>query len=305
MSSLLHVARNGTPLGQFRKDQVPELLEAGTLQHEDLYYDEGRREWVPLSRFQTTAPLSAKPGADNGGEDEPGEADEASSRRSRGRRRRSGHVPKKPRKRSAAESALPGWIACLFAIAAAAGLWAWAQSLRDQLQVNERKVQELNEDLASFSRQNAILLEMSPPGTMRGVITSEPQPGRLSMLSGVNVGLFRIDDAREAMLAAANLPTPVSEEEFSNIVTEVQRRLPPPIAMTLSDSSGRFDLQVPEDGHYAVVSTAFRQGPGNPQRLFWIVGFESQGEPSPVVALSEKNAISLAEPTLKITPARR
>jgi hypothetical protein len=305
MSSLLHVARNGTPLGQFRRDQIHDLLDAGTLHNNDLFYDEGRREWLPLDQFQISTPLPAKSAGENGTEDEPNDTDAASSRRSRGRRRRSGHVPKKPRKRSAAESALPGWIACLFAIGAAAGLWAWAQSLRDQLHVNERKVQELNEAVASLSRQNAILLEMSPPGTLRGVITSEPQPGRLSLLSGVNVGLFRINDVREAILAASNLPLPVSEEEFSSLVTEVQRRLPPPTAMTLSDSSGRFDLEVPEDGQYALVSTAFRQGPGNPQRMFWVISFESQGEPTPVVALSEANAISLADPSLKITPARR
>lgn len=311
MSSLLHIARNGTPLGQFRTDQIPGLLVAGTLQPSDLYYDEKKREWLPMEQYQEKTPF-ARPAVQEAESpstelDDSPEAVGAGSepRSSGGRKRRSGRSLKKPRKRNPAESALPGWIACLFAIGAAAGLWAWAQSLRDQLVVSEGKVKQLTEDIQSLQRQNTTLLEMAAPGTVRGVMTTEPQPGRLALMSGVNVGLFRLDDVRKAVLDTSNLPTPINEEELAAVVTELQRRLPPPLAMTLTDSSGRFDLTVPEEGSYALVSTAFKQGPGNPKRLLWLVEIESTGAPTPVVPLSESNAISLDESLLRISPSRR
>jgi hypothetical protein len=311
MASLVHVSRNGTPLGQFRRDLIASMIEAGTLLPEDLYYDDHSRTWMRLSDLRQPERF-VPAGREAPGEVESEEAAEegnGSERRggSRRRRRRSGSDsgPRKPRRRNPAESSLPGWITALFAICIAAGLWAWSQSLGDSLRLATQKIQELEAALKALQKQNTILLEMSPPFTTRGIMTNEPSPGRLAILSGVSVSAYRLDDVRSAIMRIANLPPPINEEEFASLVTSFQSALPPPLAMTLSDSSGRFEISIPEMGDYALVATAFKQGGGSNERLLWIVQFDSRNEPTPVLSLSEANAVMVRTPAFKITPARR
>ena len=306
MSQFVHIARNGKPLGQYRSDQIKHLLQQGTLRQTDMFFDDSSREWMDMTRWappdgRTFAP---NPAVQDGGESEP---EEEESQRSRRRMRSSGRSrdSRKPRKRNPSESALPGWIAALFAIGIAAGLWAWAQNLGDQLASAQKKNSELEESLSALKRQVAVLLEMVPPGKIRGVITTEPQDGRLAVMSGVSVTLFRLDDLRSAIIQVANQPTPVTEEEFSNLLTRFQAALPSPLTMALSDSSGRFEMTVPEAGRYGILATAFKQGGGAASRLLWLMEFDSGDAPTPVVSLGDNNAISLSEPSLRITPARR
>jgi len=307
MTSSVHIARNGTPLGLFPKDQVESRLEVGILLPTDFYYDEETRSWILLSEWKKTAPFVPTPDEElNAGEEN--EEEEGESPDGKTRRRRSSsrdRARRKPRKKNAAESALPGWIACLFAIGAAAALWAWGQSSRDQLVVIQSKVVEMEETIKSLQRQNSILLEMAPAGVIRGVLTSEPTPGKLAVMSGVTIGALRVDDVRSALVKIANLPTPASEEEFAAIVTALQSNLPPALAVTLTDSSGRFEIALPEAGTYVLIATAFKQNPGGAQRLLWLLEFERSDEPSPVLSLNEKNAISLSEPSFRLSPARK
>ena len=302
MATLIHIARNGSPLGQFRRDQIRDLIEAGTVTEADVFFDEVKREWLSLSEFKTPAPfVPAAPKQ----EEESAEGEESIPRHRRRRSGRSSGPDRKRHKRNPAESSLPGWIVSLFAIGIAAGLWAWAQSLRDQLRISEEKVLQLTESVSSLQRHNSILLEMAPPRLVRGVLTTEPSAGRLAVLSGVSVSVFPLDDVRSAILRVINMPSPANEEELSSILTTMQAGLPPPLSMTLSDSSGRFELALPEPGSYAVVATAFRQSGSSNERLIWLIELESSEEPTPVVSLNEKNAISLRTPSIKLAPARR
>jgi hypothetical protein len=307
MTSSVHIARNGTPLGLFPRDQVESRLEVGILLPTDFYYDEETRSWILLSEWKKTVPFTPTPDeeldAGKESEEEEGEDPDGKSRR----RRSSGRdrSRRKPRKKNKAESALPGWIACLFAIGAAAAFWAWGQSSRDQLMVIQSKVVEMEETIKSLQRQNSILLEMAPAGVIRGVLTSEPTPGKLAVMSGVTIGAMRVDDVRSALVKIANLPTPGSEEEFAAIVTALQSNLPPALAVTLTDSSGRFEIALPEAGTYVLIATAFKQNPGGAQRLLWLLEFERSDEPSPVMSLNENNAISLSDPSFRLSPARK
>jgi len=317
MSHELHVSRGGSPLGLYRKDQIGTHLSAGTLRPDDLYFDEATRAWIPLGQFPALAPTAPAVHAQAAPlppqtADEPADdsSDEAEERPSGRRRRRSSSGGRKigagqKRKRHPAEGALPGWIACLFAIGAAAGIWAWAQNLSDQLSVSQNKVKALTESVESLRKQNAILLEMAPPNTIRGVMTLEPADGKLAVLSGVSISLYRADDVRRAMLRVVDAPVPVTEEEFAAQITAIQSALPPALAVTLSDSSGRFELPVPQPGEYAILSTAFGQSAGANQRFMWSLSTDSTGEPSPVLSLSEKNSISLRDPKFRLTPARK
>ncbi len=334
MSSGVHVSRNGALLGHFPKDQIQSRLEAGVLLPTDHFFDETTRNWQTLAEWKRNVPFGAgpsvpppppagrtqapaavtEPGPSESGseqpepEEQPEWAEDRAARKASEKRRRSSggdRSRRKPRKKNPIEAALPGWIACLFAIGAAAALWAWAQNLRDQLAVNERKVTEMNELVSSLQRQNNILLEMSPAGVVRGVLTSEPSPGKLAVMSGVTVGALRVSDVRPALMDLANAQTPATEEELASLVTNLQSSLPPAIAVTLTDSSGRFELALPEPGTYAIVSTAFKQSPGGVERLLWLIEFEGRDEPTPVLSLNEQNAISLKKPDLRLSPARK
>lgn len=324
MSSGVHVSRNGALLGHFPKDQVQSRLEAGALLPTDHFFDEATRNWQTLSEWKRSVPFGGNPpippppktdGPQIVADTDPAEPEEqpewaenrAARRASEKRRRSSGgdRSRRKPRKKNPIEAALPGWIACLFAIGVAAALWAWAQSLGSQLEVNERKITEMNEMVSSLQRQNNILLEMSPAGVVRGVLTSEPSPGKLAVMSGVTVGALRVSDVRPALMKLANAQTPVSEEELAALVTTLQSSLPPAIAVTLTDFSGRFELAVPEPGTYAIVSTAFKQSASGVERLLWLIEFEGRNEPTPVLSMNEQNAISLRNPNLKLSPARQ
>jgi hypothetical protein len=302
MALLVHVTRNGTPLGQFRRDQIRDLIEAGTVLETDTFFDEVKREWLPLTELKTPTPFVPAPPREV---TESGDEEESIPRQRRRRSGRSSGPDRKRHKRNPAESSLPGWIVSLFAIGIAAGLWAWAQSLRDQLRISEEKVLQLTESVSSLQRHNSILLEMAPPRVVRGVLTTEPSACRLAVLSGVSVSVFPLDDVRRAILRVINMPNPVTEEELSSILTTMQAGLPPPLSMTLSDSSGRFELALPEPGSYAIVATAFRQSGGSNERLVWLIELESSEEPTPVVSLNEKNAVSLRTPGVKLAPARR
>lgn len=328
----MHVTRNGAPLGQFRRDLIPELLKNGTLQPTDLYYNEAHREWIALSQFRAeqkfapaaaaTAPpseLLASPSSesreqaqeeDSGSEEqaeaEDGAGEEVVVRRRRRRRHRDESQPRKPRKkRHPAEYSLPGWIAALVAVGVAVAMYAWAIGLKAQLDASLNKLRELEQNVASLQRHNQILLEMAPPGFVRGVLTAEIVPGRLSVLSGASVAAYKLDDLRTAVLRAANLPTPVNEEEFAQLVTIIQSSLPPPLAVTLTDSSGRFELALPEPGKYGIVATALKQLGGTTERLFWTLEFQSGDSPTPILSLSEQNAASVRQPQIKIQAARR
>jgi len=328
MSSGVHVSRNGALLGHFPKDQVQSRLEAGVLLPTDHFFDETTRNWQTLAEWKRNVPFASAPSVPpppaqsdfipvpegsalplgSEPEERPEWNESRDDRRASEKRRRSSggdRSRRKPRKKNPIEAALPGWIACLFAIGAAAALWAWAQNLRDQLAVSEGKVAEAKELVSSLQRQNNILLEMSPAGVVRGILTSEPSPGKLAVMSGVTVGALRVEDVRPTLMGLANSQTPASEEELAALVTKLQSSLPAALAVTLTDSSGRFELALPEPGTYAIVSTAFKQSPGGVERLLWLIEFEGRDEPTPVLSLNEQNAISLRKPDLKLSPARR
>lgn len=300
MSSAVHIARNGAPLGQFPKEQIQERLENGSLLPGDYFYDESARAWLPLTEWREAVPFTPVSPKTEEIWSEESETSGSNRRRHGGSRSR-----RKPKKRNPAESALPGWIACLFAIGVAAALWAWAQSLRDQLQAQEKKAAEFEQLSKDLQRQNAILLEMAPVGVARGVLTSEPSPGKLAVMSGVTVGALRAEDVRTKVVNLANEPTPNTEEELGVLVTKLQSSLPPAIAVTITDSSGRFELPLPEPGRYILIANAFKQGGGTSQRLLWLVEFERGDEPTPVLSMSEQNAITLQNPNLRISPGRK
>lgn len=320
---LISVARDGVALGEFSPEQIHSRLRIGVLLPGDHFFDSGERSWRQLSEWaslraatEEAEPEAASPEAvvpPAGGSALPEEEDETrkeggtwEEREARQRKRSSRGKPPGRRKRQKhpASAALPGWIACLFAVGAAVALYVWAQEQHDIVKIKDAKLLEVGEQLEALKRKVAILDEMSPAGILRGVLVTESAPGKLAFLSGVTVSILRTEDARPAILRMANEPAAVTEGELAAQVTQIQALLPSPLAVTVSDSNGRFELPLPEPGNYVIFSTFFLQASTGRARLVWLVEIENTGEPTQMLSLSEKNAITVANPALRIRPAR-
>lgn len=288
----VHVARNGAVLGAYEFDKIGDLLDVGQLLPTDHYLDNDRSEWIPLSELVTPVPdvEFKKP--------EPRQEREGSSRRSRGSSK-----PPRSKGRGNGNSALGGWIACLFALGAAAGIWAYAANLGDQLKSADEKIEELNNRVEFLKKENQMLNEITPPGRVRGVITYEPSANQVAIMSGATVGLYRRADVEAALkkVLAQTGETVASAEDFDNAITLLKSSIASPIEITLTDSNGRLDIGVPNPGDYVLVASAAKATGSGADRYFWLLGFHSSENPSGLVLMNEKNAISVKRPQLEIT----
>ncbi len=287
----VHVARNGAVLGAYEFDKIGDLLDSGQLLPSDHYLDNERSEWIPLTELVIPAPEVEfkKP--------EPRREREGSSRRGRGGK------PPRSKSRSSGNSGLGGWIACLFALGAAAGIWAYAANLGDQLKSTEEKVDQLNQRVEFLKKENQMLNEITPPGRVRGVITYEPTSNQVAIMSGATVGLYRRDDVEAALkkVLAQTGETVATAEDFDNAINLLKSSIASPIEITLTDSNGRLDIGVPNPGDYVLVASAAKATGSGADRYFWLLGFRSTENPSGLILMNEKNAISIKRPQLEIT----
>lgn len=322
---LISVARDGVALGEFSPEQIQSRLRIGVLLPSDHFFDNEKRTWRQLAEWASPRAAAVEdagpeavrppeavvpPAGDSALSEEEDEARKEGGtweeREARQRKRSSRGKPQGRRKRQKhpASAALPGWIACLFAVGAAVALYVWAQEQRDTVKIKDAKLLEMGEQVEALKRKVALLDEMSPAGILRGVLVTESAPGKLAFLSGVTVAILRAEDARPAILRMANEPAAVTEGELAAQVTQLQALLPAPLAVTVSDSSGRFEFALPEPGNYILFSTFFLQASTGPSRLVWLIEIENTGEPAQMLSLSEKNAITLNNPAIRIRPAR-
>ena len=58
---MIHINRNGSPLGVYPLEEVNALFSNGTLRESDLAWQEGMAEWVSLSRFPGVQQVQAGP----------------------------------------------------------------------------------------------------------------------------------------------------------------------------------------------------------------------------------------------------
>ena len=291
-SDTIHVARNGALLGAYESEKIADMLESGQLLKTDHFYQAGTSEWIPLSEFKPpTASLAFRTA-------EPESAARAAERAERSARRGG-----KGRSKKGAESSLFGWIACLFALGAAAGIWAWAEYLNEQLKSSDEKVKSLTVQLENARRENQMMNEITPPGRVRGIITYEPSSNQVAIMSGATVGLYRREDV-ESAITKAGIDVGgavISSEDFDQSVARLKSSIASPIEITLTDSNGRIDLAVPKPGDYVLVASAAKTSGAGTERFFWLLGFQASAQPSGLILLNERNAISQRKPALKIT----
>lgn len=285
MKKLLHIARNGQVLGQFEADKVAHYIETGRLVATDHYFDEGTSTWITLDQWKEpeirarAERTEAKPDSRSGG-----------SSRQRPR----------PNKQKKGEPGLAGWITCLFIIGVAAGLWVWNQSLSEEIRYLKESNTTLKTTAANLQRANDALNEVTPSGSVRGIIIYEPAPNQTAIVSGATVGLYErkeVEKAIEAVKADASLG-------FTEKIERLKSQLPSPLAVTLTDSNGRINLTVPAPGDYILVASAAKGSGPDTLHLLWMAGFKSENRPSLMVLLDEKNATSEQNTDIRIRDIR-
>ncbi len=288
----VHVSRNGSLLGVYDYDQLGDMMERGQLQKADYYFDDASAAWLPLEAWKGADDLTHFKHAD----DKPASEDGGKS----GSRRRGG---KSSRARKKGErTAIAGWIACLFALVVAAGIWAYAAYLQGKLIVAEDAVKTLTADNENLNRENQRMTEITPPDRVRAIITYEPSPNQVAIMSGATVGLYKRQDVDAALSSAfgADAGTISSAEAFDQGIERLKAAIPSPAEITLTDSNGRVDLRVPGPGDYVLVASAGKSNGAGTERYLWLMGFRANSQPSALILLNEKNASSLRKPNFTI-----
>ncbi len=216
---------------------------------------------------------------------------------SRSGRRRS----KKGGKKKQAKAALAGWIACLFLLGIAAGIWSWAEHLRDRLKLAETEVGELRNSIVNLQKVANSQYEMVPPGEVRGIVTYEPAPRQLAVMSGATVGIFPREVIEKALRDTfGTTEFEGTEKDFDQSLDKWRAALPSPAEVTLTDANGRFTLPATTPGEYVVVANASRPSPTGIQRTTWIIGVVSDDQPSRLILLSDRNSASAKNPKLGV-----
>lgn len=293
-SSPIHIARNGQVLGIYEADKIADQLEVGSLLPSDFYYSEDRKEWLALSEWKSPKaefrPLSAS--------SEKASDEDAAAERKPKRRDAKSRAAKKKKE----QGSLAGWIACLFAIGAAAGLWAWAQSLNVQLEGAMERIANLDETVKVLSKQAELMGEITPPGYLRAVVTYEPQGGKIAVMSGVTVGIYRKSDIEPLIkkIASEKQGQISSVQDFDDSIENLFSLLPSPQKISLTSADGRVNIPIGDPGEYILVSSATKKTSASTERLLWMVGFRNDGNPSQILLLNENNAITAKKPQFSV-----
>ncbi len=288
----VHVSRNGALLGVYEYDQLGDMIERGQLQKTDHFFDDEKGAWITLDTWKGADDLThfkhtdEKPASEDGSK--------SSSRRRGGRSARGKH--------NGAQNAIAGWIACLFALVVAAGIWAYAAHLQGRLSTAEDALKAQVAANEVLMRENQLMTEITPSDRVRAIITYEPSPNQVAIMSGATVGLYRREDVEKALEATLRSggETISSAEAFDQGIEKLKSAISSPIEITLTDSNGRVDLKVPGPGDYVLVASAGKATPGGTERFLWLMGFRADSQPSALILLNEKNASSLRKPSFTV-----
>ncbi len=288
-TGMVHLARNGQVLGDYEAEKIGDLLEMGRLLPTDHFYDAKAKIWRLVSEWK----IEEFRGIEE--EEEVPETAADNSERSHGGRRKKGRSKSK----KGDKTAIFALVSCLLAFGVAAGIWAWAQGLQQQLATTTDQIHFLNEKMESINKEKQLLSEIAPSGRVRGIFTYEPSYNQAAIISGATIGLYRRDDV-EAAIAKIAAEQPLNAGNFDDAIEKLKTAISAPLKISLSDSNGRFDLEVPEPGDYVLVASAGKKVGDAVQRYVWLMGFRSENQPSSLILLNDKNALSSSRPRLAI-----
>jgi len=289
---LVHVARNGKVIGQYPAEQLASLTKSGDFLDTDLCYSETRQEWTPMPEFLKKIEMPkysmARP-----------EVSKPASRGYSGRDRRS---------RETLAAILSGWAAFLLALSAMVGSGFWIAGLYSEIHRQSAQIAEMEKKLGQQEKENQRLLfvsrEVAEAGIVRGSVIVRNEAGKRVAMPGVQVFLFQRKaiasylDTRAAEVSRIPAGTSLDANEFFTA------NLPPPVASTTTDASGRFEFHVPEPGEHVVFTRMNIAVQGAQAARIWFVSFNSQDPLNTLVQINETNCVQQFVPSLMIVEGR-
>lgn len=274
----LRIRRGESIVGEFSRLQAASLLETGGLLPTDLCYDHTRETWVPLP--ETLADIKLQ----SFGQAQPREP---STNRSPSRsQRRTGLA----------------WVVAGVATAAAltAWLWGWNQTMA-AAGLRERLLAEREAAHSKAADPSPAPEEIAPLNVLRGQVILRDDKARRSVVPGMKVRLYRRETVEQAVenryreLRALPSPPPSPAAYFL-------QGFPEPLAMTATDSNGRFEFTIDEPGDY-VVQTSSLDATTRVVNL-WLVVADSRDTLNTPLLISENNAARVFSPVLIFTDGR-
>lgn len=295
----LHIARDGQVLGTVEGEKITDYLDSGYLLKSDYYFDEAADEWLPITQYKTPAPtLSAAPdtrpastrsegSSGSVAPDLPGSSGKGAPRGGRSRKR--------DQKQTLASVA--GWVACLFALVLGAGIWAWSQTIADRLALYEGDNQTLKVQIERLKRDNQALTEITPPMHVRGVVAYQMSSDQVGISSGITVAVYPRDVIEKSL---SQIMQSGYGDGFQGQIEGWRTLLPSPSQVTMTDANGRFDVTLPDTKPYVLVTSSNRQTGSGSSVSVWLIGVTATEDPTPLMLLNERNAITAEEPQLTI-----
>lgn len=283
----IHIARNGQLLGVYDSDKIADYVEMGTLKPTDHFFEEKSGAWKTLDEWRSHPPALAARKSDSSAPEE-GSPKSSSSE---------GHSRRSSRSHRSKKNNVVPWLISLLCLCVGAGLLAWAFNLTDEIKFLREENRLGKETQRTLKLENQVLNEVTPAGKIRGIITYTPAPGQIAVMSGSTVGLY----PREAVEQGIASVKGDKSLGFSDASEKLKAILSSPIAVTITDSNGRVDLNTPSHGSYVLVASAAKKSDTGYDKFLWLVGFTASDSPSRVVLLNEDNAISESKPELTLT----
>jgi len=282
-----HVAvfRNGKSIGDFPPEQLHSLYETGQLLATDECADPLTGERIILPTFLVGVEVhkysAAKPITQE-------EVDEI------------------PEERPAFEAgtlvALSGWIAFLLALAAGAGILflmsgkdAEIHTLKQQIASRDAALADKEKDYQKLSFAGR---EIAEKDVVRGRVIIRSENGLRTPQPKIKVCLYTraaIDDHLAARFQERSASPPATETHVQQAAFFV-RGLPMPMAVTTTDSSGRYEFQIPTPGEYVIYTSMSGPSPEGIAARVWMLAFDSRDPLNTAIDISEANAIRLFLP---------
>ena len=141
---------------------------------------------------------------------------------------------------------------------------------------------------------------IAPMGEVHGWLVLRASDGTRVPASTVTVKVFRNEDIKEFLSESA--PKLLTNTPNDLGLRMSMSSLPDPVASTITNQIGAFNVKLPEMGRYVIFSEVSVQHSG--KYFAWLLEFDSRDEINTPVELSPANAIKSYDPRLMLREAR-
>lgn len=279
------LSREGKVLGEYHLLQVGSMLETGHLKNDDLCFDPGSNEWIPIRRFlqRTSVPEYAR----------------------HSQRESANPSPTSKPEQENSLAWLP-WLVAFFSLAAATAAVFWSLRLSSEIADLKTGLTKADAASAELRQQYQALLfaarEVAAKDVVRGRVIIRDASGKRVSLPGIRLRIYpraKIESYLADRFAEFSDP---ADNDPARLFEHYLKNIPAPLENTTSDSDGRFEFKIPEPGEY-VIQTSIRSQQTGQMRL-WFVSFDSRDPLNTAVDITESNAVQQFNPLFMIVEGR-